>query len=183
VVAANINGASLSATPSGWNVAVTHTTASASRVHTYWRALDGTATDNFSGSTGATTVTSGLIYAAFSGVDTTTAMDAAGTYTAGTSGAAITVATAGAWVLHAVGASSSSTGVVTPAPGFTEILEVDGRCTELAYDPDFPTGSTGAITPTGTVNVVVVFALRPGGGGGAPEVIPSLVMAPYRGAR
>jgi hypothetical protein len=147
----------------------------------FTRIIDGTANDDFSGTTSGTG-TSGLLYVALSGVDTTTPVDVAPSATAGTTTAGFTIATTGAYIAaHAAYNSSTAFSNPVDSPtGFATIgTGVDGRAVTVSEKLNNATGATGTFSWTATTpNAVGAIAFRPAA---AAAIIPTLVMAPYQG--
>lgn len=124
----------------------------------------------------------GIALQTFTGVDTTTPIDATGTTSTSTGSAtvtaqAVTIATANAWELIAAGTWQNA---AMSATGFTALNNGNAAANEqvcLLYNQTPKSvGATGTVTvnggsATGNSMSAIPFALRPAGGGGSTVLV------------
>jgi hypothetical protein len=169
-------GAGTITTPTGWTLV--GSTSTGTQVTSCFQRLfqTGDTSWSFPYTAGAGTHSIGVCFQTFTGCDTGTPIDATGTASNNTSGTtitanAVTVATANAWELIALGCSTTGNASAT---GFTALNNAgSNEQSSLLYNQTpKSTGSTGTVSCTigGGGGMCIPFAIRP---------LISLFLLPY----
>jgi hypothetical protein len=148
----------------------------------YWRALNGTATDDFSitvaSSTGA------ISYLTYSGANTTNPLDTTPTAVASAAAtthtlASITVVTSGSALVFMGGHASNAVNF-TSITGMTEITDVAGRGAATYEQLAAASGATGSKTLTMSTSravYYVYFAVEPAAAAAAPDQLRPFIVS------
>ena len=175
----SVRGTSTVTAPAGWALIRTDTYTASLRMHSYWRLATASDPASWTWTFSGSRLAAGTIHA-YSGVNTTTPIDASGGQAASTTSAtatapSITTTVSNTRLVAFFANMSNSTW--TPPAGFAERADLVGtsssQFTSLeSADIARPTaGATGAVSATATAssgNVAQAIALRPSAGGPPP---------------